>query len=37
MIELGYILRSLVECPLVMVELSEMSRARIEKILTGTL
>lgn len=36
MIELGIILRSLVECRLVVVEVEEMNRARIEKILSGS-
>ena len=33
MCELGFILRSLVECPFVVVEVEEMNRARYEKIL----
>jgi hypothetical protein len=34
MCELGLILRSLVECPFVVVEVDEMNRARYEKILS---
>ena len=34
MCELGFILRSLVECPFVVVEVDEMNRARYEKILS---
>jgi hypothetical protein len=37
MIELGHILKSLVECPLVMKEVPEMNRARFEKILSATI
>jgi hypothetical protein len=33
--ELGFILRSLVECPFVVVEVDEMNRARYEKILSA--
>ena len=33
MCELGFILRSLVECPFIVVEVDEMNRARYEKIL----
>jgi hypothetical protein len=33
MCELGFILRSLVECPFVVVEVEEMNRTRYEKIL----
>jgi hypothetical protein len=33
MCELGFILRSLVECPFIFVEVEEMNRARYEKIL----
>jgi hypothetical protein len=36
MIELGMIIRSLVDCPLVVVEVEEMNRGRFEKILAGT-
>ena len=36
MIELGIIIRSLVECPIVVVEVEEMNRGRFEKILAGT-
>jgi hypothetical protein len=36
MIELGTIIRSLVECSLVVVEVEEMNRARFEKILSGS-
>jgi hypothetical protein len=36
MIELGIIIRSLVDCPLVVVEVAEMNRARFEKILSGS-
>jgi hypothetical protein len=35
MSELGFILRSLVECPFVVVELDEMNRTKYEKILSG--
>jgi hypothetical protein len=35
MCELGFILRSLVECPFVVVEVDEMNRARYEKILSN--
>ncbi len=34
MCELGFILRSLVECPFVVVEVEEMNKARYEKILS---
>jgi SiaC family regulatory phosphoprotein len=34
MCELGFILRSLVECPFVVVEVDEMNRGRYEKILS---
>jgi hypothetical protein len=34
MCELGFILRSLVECPFIVVEVDEMNRARYEKILS---
>ena len=34
MCELGFILRSLVECPFVVVEVDEMNRSRYEKILS---
>jgi hypothetical protein len=36
MCELGCILRSLVECPFVVVEVDEMNKARYEKILSKT-
>jgi hypothetical protein len=36
MCELGYILRSLVECPFVFVEVNVMDRARFEKILSAS-
>jgi hypothetical protein len=36
MIELGIILQSLVDCPLVVVEVEEMNRAGIQKILSGS-
>jgi hypothetical protein len=36
MSELGFILRSLVECPFVLVEVDEMSSSRYEKILSGS-
>jgi len=36
MCELGFILRSLVECPFVVVEVDEMNKARYEKILSNT-
>jgi hypothetical protein len=36
MCELGFILRSLVECPFVVVEVDEMNKARYEKILSKT-
>lgn len=36
MCELGFILRSLVECPFVVVEVDEMNMARYEKILSGS-
>ena len=35
MCELGFILRSLVECPFVVVEVDEMNKARYESILSG--
>ena len=35
MCELGFILRSLVECPFIIVEVSEMNQERYEKILSG--
>ncbi len=35
MCELGFILRSLVECPFVVVEVDEMNRTRYEKILAN--
>jgi hypothetical protein len=35
MSELGFILRSLVECPFVVVEVDEMNKSRYEKILSG--
>jgi hypothetical protein len=34
MCELGFILRSLVECPFIVVEVDEMNKARYEKILS---
>ncbi len=37
MCELGFILRSLVECPFVVVEVDEMNRARYERILSGSI
>lgn len=37
MCELGFILRSLVECPFVLVEVEEMNIARYEKILSGSI
>jgi hypothetical protein len=36
MCELGFILRSLVECPFIVVEVDEMNKARYEKILSVT-
>jgi len=36
MCELGFILRSLVECPFVIVEVDEMNIARYERLLTGS-
>jgi hypothetical protein len=36
MCELGFILRSLVECPFIVVEVDEMNRARYEKILSNS-
>ena len=36
MCELGFILRSLVECPFVIVEVDEMNSARYEKNLSGS-
>jgi hypothetical protein len=35
MCELGFILRSLIECPFILVEVEEMNNAGYEKILTG--
>jgi len=35
MCELGFILRSLVECPFIVVEVDEMNRARYEIILSN--
>jgi hypothetical protein len=35
MCELGFILRSLVECPFVVVEMDEMNRVKYEKILSS--
>jgi hypothetical protein len=35
MCELGFILRSLVECPFIVVEVEEMNRERYEKILSN--
>jgi SiaC family regulatory phosphoprotein len=35
MCELGFILRSLIECPFIVVEVDEMNRARYEKILSN--
>ena len=35
--ELGFILRSLVECPFVLVEVNEMNGARYEKILSSAI
>lgn len=35
--ELGFILRSLVECPFVLVEVDEMNKARFEKILSSSI
>ena len=37
MCELGFILRSLVECPFVVVEVDEMNSAMYEKILSGSI
>ena len=37
MCELGFILRSLVECPFVLVEVDKMNRARYEKILSSSI
>ena len=37
MCELGFILRSLVDCPFILVEVEEMNTARYEKILSGIL
>jgi hypothetical protein len=34
--ELGFILRSLVECPFAVIEVQEMDRSRFEKILSGS-
>jgi hypothetical protein len=34
MCELGFILRSLIECPFILVEVDEMNNARYERILT---
>jgi hypothetical protein len=36
MCELGFILRSLVDCPFIVVEVGEMNKARYEKIFQGT-
>ena len=36
MCELGFILRSLVECPFIVVEVDEMNKARYEKILSDS-
>jgi hypothetical protein len=36
MCELGFILRSLVECPFVVVEVDEMNKTKYESILSGT-
>ncbi len=36
MCELGFILRSLVDCPFVVVEVSEMNKSRYEKIYNST-
>jgi hypothetical protein len=35
MCELGFILRSLVECPFIVVEVDEMNKARYESILSA--
>ena len=37
MCELGFILRSLVDCPFIIVEVEEMNYARYEKILSGSI
>ncbi len=37
MSELGYILKSLLDCPFVLVEVDDMNEARYEKILSGTI
>jgi hypothetical protein len=37
MCELGFILRSLVECPFILVEVDEMNNARYRKILSGSI
>jgi hypothetical protein len=37
MCELGFILRSLIECPFVVVEVDEMNKARYESILSGNI
>jgi hypothetical protein len=37
MCELGFILRSLVECPFVVVEVAEMNRENYDKILAGSI
>jgi len=37
MCELGFILRSLVECPFILVEVDKMNRARYEKILSSAI
>jgi hypothetical protein len=34
MCELGFILRSLIECPFILVEVEEMNKARYERIMT---
>ena len=37
MCELGFILRSLVNCAFILVEMDEMNKARYEEILTGSI
>lgn len=37
MSELGFILRSLVDCPFLVVEMSEMNLPRYKKILSGSI
>ena len=37
MCELGFILRSLVDCPFIVFEVDEMNRTRYEKILSGSI